>query len=1202
MGELRNGESAGALAIIDAATGSDWSTLFTPTGLCYDTSSNDIDVYRVSGVIRQIHAPAVSVDVQTISSNQYRLDFYNSKDVAGGSNPRSFTGNPYVTYTIEQVGSTTELKITKKTYLAPGFSSLARTEYTTLERSGSFPAFTWSRHEWTTDIGSPITKEQRVWGGTASDRTEQAQVGDATLTTVVDENHRTYHAYDWGEEIVGQKAGNSTDALDQTEYGYYDTSSVPGSYAMIKSIVHKDVQTTPSILGWTAYEYETANTNRTNLGNVSRMHRPFLDFPASVPSSLSTDDYGEVTTYTYSADAFGLMNRPATIVTAVKTATASTPTTTARTEFTYSNTTANGMSVVEADRDDWVDTTTSHALLTVTKYYREDVSDSFFRSQIHSIAQPDGRKISYARQKGDWNPSTKAITIPGTYHTASRICMIEGMKATASGLTTCTSLDGYTVDTIYLVTNKSTLRAQIRDDHARLVREELKVWNGSAWQLVSATDYGYTDANQLATRTDSNGASSTTNYEGELISSTVDTTGIETDYDYDQDGRLTTVTQKEVDDVLPNDVVATDTLDALGRIVQRAKAPSGGGETITTSKTYNTAGRLVDETPSCQCLTTYSYAYVYDGSRYVDTRTTTFAEGGTRVDTFHFDGRKASVTGSSVVGQYYEYEVQTSGDLLTRIRKGGASSSRYTEIVADLIGRTVSTTTPTFSGVSPSTFVVSNLYDTTTGRLTETTRTNLAPIVYGYDELGRLYRTALDLDNNGLVLASGDRIDENESYYENDSGAWWFVQRKRGYFTPNDATPKVVSLSRIRLTGFATNRLSEVQMTDIDGNTLTTTVDVNASAKTVTKTTTSSAVTNTQVETRVAGLLTSAVAFNGGETTYHYDELRRLMSSIDGTGIYTKTDYKTGSYRVGSTMTVEVPDPGPTGPTTTYDYDGQGRTTKITDPTGKITYYGYNARDQVVHQWGTGAYPIEYGYDPNYGDLTTMTTYRGGTNWGNSTWPTSGLGTADTTTWTYDTPSGLLASKTDADSKTVSYAYNARGQVLTRTTPISASTNTVTTYSYEDTSPYQTGELSQISYSGSGAQPTTAVVYRHKVGSNPYDRVGRVLEIDDATGTRSLTYRSSDLQLDVETLPGSFFGSSSGHWPTPIQARPERWDGAPDMNWVMPTPPTCRSITATRRTPVDSAPSPRPARWEPTLPPLRRSPMVMCPIRIWSRP
>ena len=203
--------------------------------------------------------------------------------------------------------------------------------------------------------------------------------------------------------------------------------------------------------------------------------------------------------------------------------------------------------------------------------------------------------------------------------------------------------------------------------------------------------------------------------------------------------------------------------------------------------------------------------------------------------------------------------------------------------------------------------------------------------------------------------------------------------------------------------------------------------------------------------------------FQGQNIGYRYDSLQRLTSVIDP-----RTGATTITYKTGTTLqeTVKTPATGSTA-ITTNTYDSLGRVTVTTDYYGNHVRYAYNARGQLQYQWGEACTPVEYVYDSTYSDRTQIKTYRNGSGWGNTTWAATTPGTADTTTWTYDAYTGLIYSKADNSGGTITFDYNVRQQVSKRT----LARGVYTTYSYEDTSGYQTGELKQVSYSD-GNTPT----------------------------------------------------------------------------------------------------------------------------------
>ena len=193
---------------------------------------------------------------------------------------------------------------------------------------------------------------------------------------------------------------------------------------------------------------------------------------------------------------------------------------------------------------------------------------------------------------------------------------------------------------------------------------------------------------------------------------------------------------------------------------------------------------------------------------------------------------------------------------------------------------------------------------------------------------------------------------------------------------------------------------------------------------------------------------------------------------------------------------------------TTYAYyadtaDNPGKLNYIQNHDSNRTYYDYNGRGQVVHTWGDVPFPTEVGYD-SYGQQTSLKTYRGGSGWNSSTWAAITKGTADQTTWAYHEATGLLNSKTYADSNAVTYTYTSDGKLDVRTWARGVTTD----YGYSST----TGELTSIDYSGTTPDVTIS-----------YDRLGRKYQVSDAAGTRTFAYDASSLALATETFGSGMF-------------------------------------------------------------------------------
>jgi RHS repeat-associated protein len=298
--------------------------------------------------------------------------------------------------------------------------------------------------------------------------------------------------------------------------------------------------------------------------------------------------------------------------------------------------------------------------------------------------------------------------------------------------------------------------------------------------------------------------------------------------------------------------------------------------------------------------------------------------------------------------------------------------------------------------------------------------------------------------------------------------------------------------------------------------------------------TSTSLATSVSVLKKINGLPVSAVGTDGAMYKTTYDALQRKSGEVDPRFLHASIV----TYYPGTLLVKEIDDAAGNR-VALYGYDSAGRTVWVqngqngpTNP-GKTNLTEYNKLNQVVHSWGDTVYPVEYGYN-TFGERVTMKTFRGGTSWAAPSdgsvaqWPTD-TGSGDWTRWTYDEGSGLLAAKYDAanldgtgnklsSAVGVTYTYNARGQVATR----SWARGTTTTYKYYGDSGVTgaaTGELYQVSYSDS----TPTVSYS-------YNRMGQVATVGDYTGTRTLNYgipsTTHYTELSSVDLP-AFYGSGA---------------------------------------------------------------------------
>ncbi len=215
--------------------------------------------------------------------------------------------------------------------------------------------------------------------------------------------------------------------------------------------------------------------------------------------------------------------------------------------------------------------------------------------------------------------------------------------------------------------------------------------------------------------------------------------------------------------------------------------------------------------------------------------------------------------------------------------------------------------------------------------------------------------------------------------------------------------------------------------------------------------------------------------------------------------------------------------------------------TTLTAPSG-VTYYDYNERGQLTHQWGGGDYPVKYVYDGE-GRMATLRTYRSGTFTG-ATWPASEP-TADATEWVYAPGfSQPVQKKYQGQGTTPTvYTYHSNGSLATRVwqrTPTVTTTYSYDAYArlltvdYSDTTPdvgftyLPTGHLATrtdgvgtttFGYTPGGSvasETTTGGVYGTQSVTRTHDTLGR-LHYLDATWGAAATMPQIEYVYDATT-------------------------------------------------------------------------------------
>ena len=292
------------------------------------------------------------------------------------------------------------------------------------------------------------------------------------------------------------------------------------------------------------------------------------------------------------------------------------------------------------------------------------------------------------------------------------------------------------------------------------------------------------------------------------------------------------------------------------------------------------------------------------------------------------------------------------------------------------------------------------------GRLTQVTdqRGNIAKIEY--DRLGRTTATVDELNGRRLVTYDGfsrtlttrDALSNTTTYSYNDSTR-----------TMTLATPEGVSVSTVR------NRHGETLSVTAAGNTTSYTYDRDGN---LTATSDSVGTLEGKSYDRGGRLLTLTDA-RGIQTSFTYDAVDRVLTS--------RQDSVTGGLAL----------------TTTYVYDGEGRLTDVTEPSGRLTRTSYD-RDGRVTQVAVDPSGLNlrttYSYDKQ-GHTLTVTEGAGGTNPRTTQYTYDNLGRRSsevvdpgagklnlTTQYKYDAANNLTR-KIDARGFSTWYVYDAANRL-----------------------------------------------------------------------------------------------------------------------------------------------------------------------------
>ena len=1147
LGNLRNGKPAGSLRLAeDGLT----ANTFKPAALYFDRDSKnqngsyvgddgEVTIVKVNNLLRQVYATTVLTDIVAQNDHAFSIRLFARTDVPAepdGQGVYNLAGKtPLHEFLIENpvYPALTALRISKTTN-----QNGTLIMWTEMAKTVPTAGITiWTVHDWVekaaaaTAVTSPV---QHRWTYTDNDLNEVMEVLDGA-GTVAQSVFKRYADLDFGigeisRELSYEITGYNGTAPVRTDYVYHQafTEASSGNWHKIAGVTSTDGS-------WATFYYRNEFRNR---GQIFQLRKPHGNLQPSDPGSSITAGT-EVTTFDYGfRDNWGTERLP----TKIETVTDGVPT--ARSEFsytyetvtdsstTYQNAGNEVMPLIVVTRKDYANA--NDYLTSVTRAYREDADPEhkFFPGLPHSAVRPDKTvtAMTYFRAAyslaGPFTPNQTGgawvhVALQGT----SDATMVGTTAMTSSGFVTQDLPAGFRI-----APGKSTeARTLLDSDGLPRVAEQRAYVVGGNWVVTKQDWSSYADSfwPSITTRrtADSGLMWNVINntWTAGRLSATVDETGVRQSFGYDTVGRVQTVT-KDGATAAGATIAAqtvTQTFDAAGRV--KTRTTSGGGETLVATSHYDTAGRVTSQTAPGQGTT----SFVYDVASRLTTVTlpTTF----TQIETRLRDGRPLSVTGTAVVGEFYDYGIETDGRRRTKVSARSANDVRKQESWTDWLGRAAKRERPGFNGTS--TYTETMEYAATTGQLTVLNRTGYAATRYEYNGMGEAVRTGLDLNGTaGLQPASKDRISDSDTSVESYDGAYWVTSKSWAFHLHNTDAKKLVGQSRRRLTGLSPTLRGETRSWDAEDNESRRSVSVDVATKVVTATTTRPGLASAATEVSVNGFAVVSTGHDGLAYRQTYDALGRVQSVIDprtGTANAVSGANFSITYVPNTALPFERRD-GSNKLLSSTAYDGAGRPIMTQNADSRTSRVAYTARGQVEYQWGSAGYPVSYGYD-GYGQRTHLRTYRDPSNsvsnyWEATTWP-GGAVAAQDTEWAFDDYTGLLKKKYDASRQYTEYTYNTRGQThqrfWARTVPTgpNAGQRITTTYAYVA----GTGEPQSISYND-GITP--GVSYLPGGGGEAYTRLGQPVAVTDATGERSFGYDATKpWRLTGETLSSTFYGS-----------------------------------------------------------------------------
>ena len=625
----------------------------------------------------------------------------------------------------------------------------------------------------------------------------------------------------------------------------------------------------------------------------------------------------------------------------------------------------------------------------------------------------------------------------------------------------------------------TTRDVSVSDRRGNMVRTatELLVENG-CWEAIEAVENEYDLEGNLICSTDLAGRTTTSEWGGYCCGKTSETAwnGITTVFAYDDNGNTVL---ESVQQPTPVDIVHVfdeQSREVLSYMTNR----TDGLGSFPMRTAYDSLGRVVGNTN--EHGTWETHAYSDDGL----IETIEAPDVTTRIIETLPDGRLARVRGTPEETRCYVYGVSADGSTWTKTVRGPNPESTVSRTeFYDMLGRLFKREE---FGTGGGTITTVWTFDEH-GRIIEQKRienkgtvAKTASILSNYDPVENNSLTALDMNGNGTIDLSGpDRVSDKRIVFVRDNGSLWRETRIYVYGDENSAVETVVSVEREQLTGLG-GAISRSLRMDADGNETAKTEFFDRNTKLLVEQISVPGRDSPEFRFYQFGLNVSNVYARGDAEIISCDGLGRETgrTAIENGAVCIVTSLERDSLgRIASFSTSS-------GEQEFRHYDLAGRIVSVERNDGYAVTNRYNPDGNVLSASGT-CLPKWYSYD-EYGRVSEM--FVGGD---------SNASNRLSVSYRYDPNTDKVVAKKSSCGGWTTFDYGLDGRLATKTSPRGIST----TNEYS-----RFGDLLSTSHSDG----TPSVRYG-------YDRMGRVVSIEDGTGIHRFAYDGISRRVVSELLP-----------------------------------------------------------------------------------